>query len=246
MYSRIPMPQVEWTDENRRYALCFFPLIGAVIGGLLMFWYHICGVLNIGSGLFSAVSVSIPVLVTGGIHLDGFCDVQDAKASLGTREKMLEIMSDSHIGAFAAIHLALYFLIQYGFFSQITDTKTMLICSLGFVQSRAWSGLAAITFKNAKSHGTLQNFSRPAHKNITAAVQIFFLAVASIAMICINIFTGICAVIGGMTAFIYYRIFSYKKFGGITGDLAGYFLQLCELSVMAFAVFSNLISEAVL
>ena len=31
-YSRIPMPQVEWSDENRKYTMCFFPLIGAVIG----------------------------------------------------------------------------------------------------------------------------------------------------------------------------------------------------------------------
>ncbi|MBQ1398379.1 MAG: adenosylcobinamide-GDP ribazoletransferase, partial [Clostridia bacterium] len=35
MYTRIPMPQVEWREENRRYSLCFFPLCGAVIGGLL-------------------------------------------------------------------------------------------------------------------------------------------------------------------------------------------------------------------
>ena len=36
MYSRIPMPQVEWKEENRRYALCFFPLIGAVIGAVFI------------------------------------------------------------------------------------------------------------------------------------------------------------------------------------------------------------------
>ena len=30
-YSRIPMPQVEWSEENRKYAMWFFPLIGAVI-----------------------------------------------------------------------------------------------------------------------------------------------------------------------------------------------------------------------
>ena len=32
MYSRIPMPRSEWTDENKSYAMCFFPWIGAVIG----------------------------------------------------------------------------------------------------------------------------------------------------------------------------------------------------------------------
>ena len=32
MYSRIPVPQVEWKEENRRYSLCFFPVIGVVLG----------------------------------------------------------------------------------------------------------------------------------------------------------------------------------------------------------------------
>lgn len=32
MYSKIPMPQSEWTDENMSLAMCFFPWVGAVIG----------------------------------------------------------------------------------------------------------------------------------------------------------------------------------------------------------------------
>ena len=41
-YSRIPMPQVEWSEENRKYAMCFFPLIGAVVGGALWLWLLLC------------------------------------------------------------------------------------------------------------------------------------------------------------------------------------------------------------
>lgn len=244
MYSKIPVPQVEWKEENRRYALCFFPVIGLAIGVALMLWYWLCIVLGTGEFLFAAIAVAIPVIVTGGIHLDGFCDVCDAKACCGTKKKMLEVMSDSHIGAFAAINLALYFLIQAGFFSQIKSVDIMVICSLGFIQSRAWSGLAAVTFKSAKSEGSLQNFSRPAHKSITISTEIFFLIITSFAMIYTNRICGICAVIGGIASFVYYRVFAYKKFGGITGDLAGYFLQICEFSIMAFAVLSYLIKEA--
>ena len=36
MYSKIPMPRVEWTEENRKYAICFFPLVGLVTGGRKM------------------------------------------------------------------------------------------------------------------------------------------------------------------------------------------------------------------
>ncbi len=53
-YSRIPVPQVAWTDENRKYSMCFFPLIGAVIGLLLWGWLALCDVL--GFGMLSAVA----------------------------------------------------------------------------------------------------------------------------------------------------------------------------------------------
>lgn len=241
MYSRIPVPQVEWKEENRRYSLCFFPLIGAVIGGISLLWYFFCREFGVNAFLFSAFLTAIPIIVTGGIHLDGFCDVCDAKACCGSRERMLEIMSDSHIGAFAAINLTVYVLLQTGLFSQINNISVMSICSIGYIQSRAWSGLGAVTFKAAKKSGTLQSFTDPAHKNITISVEIAILLLTSLAMILIEPICGISAVCGGTAAFVYYRIFSYRKFGGTTGDIAGYFLQICELLIIAFAVIANII-----
>ena len=245
MYSRIPMPQVEWKEENRRFALCFFPLIGAVIGGLLLLWFWVCDALKIGELLFSAAAVAVPVAVTGGIHVDGFCDVHDAKASLGSREKLFEVMSDSRIGAFAAINLVIYFIVQLGLFSQIKSFDIMLITALGFVMSRAWSGLAAVTFKCAKKDGTLQSFTKPAHRNITLAAEIFYLIAAAVLMVTVNPLGGISATLGGVLSMMYYRRFSYEKFGGITGDLEGYFLQICELCIMFFAVGASVISGVI-
>ena len=50
-YSRVPMPQVEWTDENRRYAMCFFPLIGALVGLAVWGWLALCDALGCGAFL---------------------------------------------------------------------------------------------------------------------------------------------------------------------------------------------------
>ena len=36
MFSKIPMPQAEWTEENMKYMLCFFPFIGTAIGIVLL------------------------------------------------------------------------------------------------------------------------------------------------------------------------------------------------------------------
>ena len=52
----------------------------------------------------------------GGFHADGFLDVSDSLCSYGSREKKLEILKDPHIGAFAVIRLAVYYLICGGVF----------------------------------------------------------------------------------------------------------------------------------
>lgn len=245
MYSRIPMPQVEWKEENRRYALCFFPLIGCVIGALLLLWFEISRFLSVHSLLFAAVCTAIPIAVTGGIHLDGFCDVCDAKASCASKERKLEIMSDSRIGAFAAIHLALYLLLQTGVFSQVKDRRLMTVCALCFVLSRALSGLAAVTFRSAKREGALQQFSRPAHRTVTVAAEALVLCGCAAAMLCVDSIAAIGALLGAALTFLYYRIFSYKTFGGITGDLAGYFLQLCELAGFFGGTVAHLIGGSI-
>ena len=115
MYSKIPMPQAEWNEKNMRYAMCFFPVVGVVIGAAefaagyaLLHWLH-CKPL-----LFSVAMTLIPVLITGGIHLDGFADTVDAMSSYAERERRLEILKDPHTGAFAIIGLCCYFLANVG------------------------------------------------------------------------------------------------------------------------------------
>lgn len=246
MYSRIPMPQVEWKEENRRYALCFFPLVGAVSGALFLLWKYVCGLLNIGALADGAVSALIPLLVTGGIHMDGFSDVTDAKASCADREGKLKIMSDPHIGSFAAMRLCIYLILQTAMFAEIKNFGTAVIVACGFVLSRALSGLAAVTFKSAKKEGTLQSFAKPAHKKVTIAVLFVITAIMSAAMLGADLICGGLALVGAAAAFIYYRVSAYKNFGGITGDLAGWFLQICEMAVLIFAVVGEKITEVAL
>ena len=107
MFSAIPMPQTEWTNKSMRYALCAFPLIGAVIGALVCLWRFVCLRMEFSEWILAAGICVLPVLVTGGIHLDGFCDTADALASHQDTEKKLQILKDPHMGAFAAIWLGL-------------------------------------------------------------------------------------------------------------------------------------------
>lgn len=78
MYSKIPMPRADWEKENMRYMMCFFPFVGIVIGALMVSWSFLSGKLGVGDSLRGVIYVLIPVLVTGGIHLDGLLDTADA------------------------------------------------------------------------------------------------------------------------------------------------------------------------
>lgn len=78
MYSKIPMPQFEWKEEDMKHVLCFFPWIGIVIGLCLYFWRLLCDRFGIRNLCYVFIGTAIPLLLTGGFHVDGFMDTMDA------------------------------------------------------------------------------------------------------------------------------------------------------------------------
>ena len=145
MYSKIPMPKVEWSKENMKYVMCFFPLIGLFIGGVIYGFYELQLYLSLTPVLSAIIFVLIPILVTGGIHMDGLMDTVDALSSYQTKERKLEILKDPHTGAFAVMACMCYLLLTFGVWYQIS-MKPLWILGLGFVLSRAMSGFAIVTF----------------------------------------------------------------------------------------------------
>ena len=235
MYSKIPMPKVDWNEKNMKYALCFFPLVGLLEGAAFFAFYCLLGYINAGELFKASVLCAVPVLITGGIHMDGFLDTMDALSSYQTKERKLEILKDSHTGAFAIIGCAVYMVLYLGGVSGLKDAQSCLLISLGFVISRSLSGLSLVLFQGARKNGLAYTFSSSAHKAVTrgvlAAVFINFTCLA----LRMNMIAGSIMTAGAVFVFFYYRFMSYKEFGGITGDLAGFFLQICEL-VMLYSV----------
>lgn len=120
MYSKIPMPKSDWTNENMRYCFCFFPLVGGVVGALTCVWRYLAEYLGLrGSTSSAVVLMLIPVAVTGGIHLDGLLDTADALSSYKGQKERLEILKDSRAGAFAVIQAVVYFFLYYGIYSYL-------------------------------------------------------------------------------------------------------------------------------
>ena len=81
MFSAIPVKKPVWKEKNMRYALCAFPLVGLVCAVLWWAWLAVCRLLGLPDLLRAGGLCLLPVLVTGGIHLDGYADTCDALAS---------------------------------------------------------------------------------------------------------------------------------------------------------------------
>ena len=232
MYSKIPMPHIDWTKERMRYVFCFFPVIGAVIGACMILWMKTGMRVTGNEDFFTAVLVLIPVVVAGGIHFDGFLDTCDALSSYKTMEEKLEILKDSHAGAFAILMGCCYFVLDYGVF-HATDLRAIRLLAIGYVLSRAFSGLAIVVFKKARKSGLAATFSDSAQKKTVAVTMILYIAACAVLMVLTDPVIGSLCFLTALLVFGWYRYMSYQKFGGITGDLAGFFLQVCELA-MAF------------
>ena len=97
-----------------KYALCFFPWVGLAVGAVSAVLFWLLQQIGAGSMLRAAVLTAVPVLVTGGIHLDGYLDTMDALSSWREKQRRLEILKDPHAGAFAIIMGCLYFVLYAG------------------------------------------------------------------------------------------------------------------------------------
>ncbi len=231
MYSRIPMPQFEWKKENMRYALVFFPWVGAAIGGAVAFFSWLCGILGIGDICRVFIGAAIPLLITGGIHLDGFMDTMDAFCSCRQRGRKLEIMADPHVGAFSVLMLAAYGLVFLGAFSQIPGGRFLRVACAGFFLSRCLSGIAAVTFPLAKNDGLLHDFSDTGARGRARLLLILQALACAAYMLWSDLPCGLAATLAALASLAYYYRRAVREIGGITGDTEGYFVCICEAAM---------------
>ena len=160
-YSAVPVPQLDWNEKNMRYAICFFPAVGVLCGAALWLWAVLAQATGMSGVLFAAIAACLPILVTGGIHMDGYLDTVDALSSHQTCEKKLAIMKDANCGAFAVIYGGVYLLAYAGFAYEVFAAgHILLICPL-FVLSRALSGLCAVNLAKVR-HALRFHKRRPA------------------------------------------------------------------------------------
>lgn len=246
MYSKIPVPQVEWDERSLRWALCWFPGVGLVIAAALALWLRLWPALGL-TALGPVTAVGLPIVLSGAIHMDGLCDTCDALSSNRGREEKLRILKDSHAGAFAIICCALYLLLFTAAWADVSLTPAAVwILPLTPLLSRCLSGLAAVSWRNARGDGLLATFTRPMEARRARLILLGETALALLAMVLLCWDSGDWALLAvpaaALALFAWYYRLSHRQFGGITGDTEGFFLQLSECAMVAAAALAQRLS----
>ncbi|WP_026507468.1 adenosylcobinamide-GDP ribazoletransferase [Butyrivibrio sp. MC2013] len=234
MYSRIPMPVFEWKDKDYKRSICFLPMVGFVIACAQWGWLYLCrAYISMAGPVAAAIGLwAIPLMITGGIHADGYIDTQDAINSFKGRDERLEILKDPHVGAFGIIRYILATLLYIGaaviVISMGSYKLEILLCA-SQVTSRILSGLAAVSIVNARGSGMLYDLTGEGKNAAAIAYFAIIYLIWSGAAIYLDLPGGVIYTALGAMSYIYYRHWAMKLFGGITGDLEGYYLTETEL-----------------
>lgn len=240
MYSIVPMPQLDWREDNMRWSLGFLPVVGALAAGLLYLLSMIALSFPMSPLLFAALAVVLPLVVSGGFHMDGFLDATDAIFSRRERTRKLEIMKDPCCGPFALICCGGLLLLEFGAWHQLIGTPSLLpVACLLFVFSRSLTVMAGSRLPYAPTSTLGVLFADRAAGGVRLLGLLEALGV-SLLLILTGFYAAgtqglLCAALttlSGWLLYFWYRGMVMKSFGGVTGDLLGYLVELSQLIML--------------
>ncbi|UCD15202.1 MAG: adenosylcobinamide-GDP ribazoletransferase [Candidatus Omnitrophota bacterium] len=215
-------------DKDFGKSLLYFPAVGLIIGVILsitaFFFSRFAPFLSV------AVILVVSVVLTGGIHLDGFADTCDGFYASHSKEQTLKIMRDSRIGVMGVIGIVCVFLLKFALLSSFSPALLWRAVIIMAVFSRWALSFACSLSKYARQKGKAEFFIKYADKRAVLAGGIFTLAT-------FLIFIGTKGVTVFILSWIFVFLFvkySEKKIGGITGDILGAVNEIGEVSTLLF------------
>ena len=242
--TRMPVPG-EWNIDARDVgrSAAFFPLIGAAIGALeyglvaaavlLSHWVgrHSGRAPFVPVPVLAVVIISVGVLATGGLHLDGLADAADGLGGGRSRDDVLRIMRDHAIGAYGGMALILVLALKIG-----------SACVL--IEHGAASRFLVLAPALARASVVVLGFFAPYARETEGglgqlaqhigALEIVVSSATAVALaVWLSGWQGGAAL--GVTAMasLVIAVLCMRKIGGVTGDTLGANVEICEALVLA-------------
>ncbi len=224
-YTRVPMPKNMVLDTiDFEKSLGYVPVVGLLIGAFmyLMGWLFT----GLDSSISAVLLVFVYLFVTGGLHIDGLADTLDAFGSNRPRERMLEIMKDSHVGSFGVLAIVMLLLSQSVLLSVVPLGSLLLFPLVG----RNAALLVASTNEYARPSGLGSIFVNAARKSH------FLWGSALYLLVTVLLFGTGWSALMLLAAYlicmlkIYWLLNSMsRKLGGVTGDLIGFAIEVSQV-----------------
>ncbi|HAU38993.1 MAG TPA: adenosylcobinamide-GDP ribazoletransferase [Phycisphaerales bacterium] len=221
----LPVPDTLGTaEEELASSVPFFPLVGLLLGavGGAVAWALAATV----PPILAAAGVVVVLLVfSGALHMDGLSDTADGMLSSRPRERVLEIMRDSHIGAMGVVAIVCVLLVKFASLASATPENLWATVVLMPVAGRSAIVVNMALLPYVRQEGLGKVFCR--RRAILPAIW----AVALLGAVSGALFAwqglavaGLCTVVAAAMAGYFHR-----KIGGSTGDTFGAVCELAEL-----------------
>lgn len=229
--TRLYLPiNVEWDTANLRRSLMWFGLVGAFIGVILAGAMTLFNRFDLIPAVSAIIILLIWIFITGGMHIDGISDMADGFFSMRDKEKTLEIMKDSHVGAFGVITIIFLLLIKFEMLKEfIIIEKNVWLLILPPTIARIAAGLVLSFYETTKKSGLGYTFHSSDPRIFWTIGFVVTLIISSILNIKSLIFIGIAILVSNLMA-----LWAKKKIGGLNGDIYGAIVETAEVIGMVF------------
>ncbi|MGH8388128.1 MAG: adenosylcobinamide-GDP ribazoletransferase [Pseudomonas sp.] len=215
------------TPQELGRSLLFYPLVGLLFGVIL--WALNWLLLGTPLLLHGALLLTVWVLLSGALHLDGLADSADAwLGGFGDRERTLTIMKDPRSGPIAVVTLVLVLLLKFAaLLALIEQQHAVVLIIVPLIGRSALLGLF-LTTPYVRAGGLGQALAD--HLPRVAGKQV--LIVSAVACVLIAGVSGVVALILAAAIGVWLRRAMMRRLGGTTGDTAGALLELLEVAVL--------------
>lgn len=224
--------RTDWRDEDFSRSVPYFPLVGLVIGFLLAAVNY--SLFYIETRLFLRVTLLLlaEIIITGGLMYDGFMDTADGVFSARSRERMLEIMKDSHVGSNAVLAIIILLLLKIAAYLELSgETLTWVLLTMS-VATRTFMVVFIVNFPYARKEGIghmFTKYAKPFYTYIAFAVCAGIIAACGLQYLAV---AGIC-----FTVTLIIAQYLKTQLGGLTGDTYGALTECGNVIYLLTAVF---------
>jgi len=223
------------SPEDLSRSTSFFPVVGIIIGLILAGAYWLL-IHILPPGVVSGILIAAGVVLSGGLHLDGFVDTCDGIGGHKDTQARWQVMHDSRSGAFGIIGVVCLLLVKYGSLNSVPDNLMMAALLIMPVISRWTMVYAIFAYPYARPSGLgkviKQGVGRGRFALATTITVTAVIGLAGWAGIPLFYLAGPLVMLGVWLITLAMAAYLKGKFGGLTGDTYGAINEVAEVSVL--------------